>query len=215
MPVPGVLSRRTTLSPGGSCQPGMASGRVFLQSGPKASRVMISPSACLTALWASWIVVWLLAARVTTGTVGQRSATSRLVYSGLMLGSALLLILQPRRIGLLLSRPVVPGSRSMAWGGVFLVAAGLALCDLGARRARSVLDQCSIHQGGARSRSHRTLCVDSTSDLYGSSVGSRRDDPVARSDRCAGRACAVRRCTDAEDPRGRATFRQALRRGLS
>jgi len=87
---------------------------------------MISPSICLTALWISWIAVWLLAARVTPGSVVQRSATSRLVYSGLMLGSALLLILQPRRIGLILWRPVVPDSRSIAWGGVFLVAAGLA-----------------------------------------------------------------------------------------
>jgi protein-S-isoprenylcysteine O-methyltransferase Ste14 len=87
---------------------------------------MISPGACLSALWVSWVVVWLLAARVTSGTVVQRSATSRLVYSGLMLGSALLLILQPRRIGLLLSRPVVPDGRSIAWCGVFIVAAGLA-----------------------------------------------------------------------------------------
>jgi protein-S-isoprenylcysteine O-methyltransferase Ste14 len=87
---------------------------------------MISPGACLSALWVSWIVVWFLAARVTSGTIVQRSAASRLVYSGLMLGSALLLILQPRRVGSLLSRPVVPGSRSIAWGGVFLVAAGLA-----------------------------------------------------------------------------------------
>jgi protein-S-isoprenylcysteine O-methyltransferase Ste14 len=104
----------------------MASGRVFLQSGAKASQFMISPGACLSALGVSWIVVWLLAARVTPGAVVQRSAMSRLVYSGVMLTSALLLILQPRRIGLLLLRPVVPDSRSMAWGGVVLVAAGLA-----------------------------------------------------------------------------------------
>ena len=90
---------------------------------------MISPGACLSGLWLSWIVVWLFAARVTPGTVVKRSATARVVYSGLMLGSALLLILQPRHFGSLLLRTVVPDSRSIAWCGVFAVAAGLAFAS--------------------------------------------------------------------------------------
>jgi hypothetical protein len=72
-----------------------------------------------------------------------------------------------------------------------------------------------VGQGGARSRSHRTLCIDQTCDLHGPSVGSRRDDPIVRNDRCTRKACAIRRCTDAGDLRGRATSRQVLRRGLS
>jgi len=88
---------------------------------------MISPGACLSGLWLSWALIWVFAARVTRGTVVKRSGTTRVVYSALMLSSALLLILQPRRFGLLLLRPVVPDNRSLAWCGVFAVATGLAL----------------------------------------------------------------------------------------
>jgi protein-S-isoprenylcysteine O-methyltransferase Ste14 len=91
-----------------------------------ASRVMISPGTCLSVLWLSWIVVWLVAARATPGTVVKRSVRARVVYFGLMSGSALLLILQPRRFGLLLLRPVLSDSRSIAWCGVFIVGTGLA-----------------------------------------------------------------------------------------
>jgi protein-S-isoprenylcysteine O-methyltransferase Ste14 len=72
------------------------------------------------------MAVWVLGARFTPGTVVQRSKASRLIYFVLILGSALLLILQPRRIASFLSRSMVPGGRPLAWGGVILVAAGLA-----------------------------------------------------------------------------------------
>ena len=85
--------------------------------------------------------------------------------------------------------------RCMSHGSVGQLDRRLALCrprhfrNSRAKICEVASDPFGAHvgQGGERSRSHRTLCIGPTSDLHGPSVGSRRDDPVARNDRCTRR----------------------------
>jgi protein-S-isoprenylcysteine O-methyltransferase Ste14 len=85
---------------------------------------MISPTASVSALWLTWLVGWLLAARSTAKTVARESAGSQLAYSVFIWIGAFLLFYHFRRLDIL-ERPLLPGSEWIAWGGVVLVALGL------------------------------------------------------------------------------------------
>ena len=85
---------------------------------------MISPTACVLALWAAWLLGWLLAAASTAAVVFRQSLSSRLAHSVPIWVGAVFLFLQPHRFGILL-HPLLPRSALMAWGGVVILALGL------------------------------------------------------------------------------------------
>ncbi|SRR6266700_488487 len=85
---------------------------------------MISPTACVRALWAAWLLGWLLAAGSTAPVVFRQSLSSRLAHSVPIWVGAVFLFLQPHRFGILL-HPLLPRSALMAWGGVVILALGL------------------------------------------------------------------------------------------
>jgi protein-S-isoprenylcysteine O-methyltransferase Ste14 len=76
------------------------------------------------ALWAVWLLGWMLAAPLTAKTV-RESARSQFSYGVPMVAGTLLLFGRLRH-PMLLERPLFPAQTSRSWVGVFAVAAGLA-----------------------------------------------------------------------------------------
>src|SRR5262249_17022842 len=85
----------------------------------------------LAFLWTTWLVGWLLGARLTSRTVARQSPASRMAHAWLMRVGAVLLLFRFDRPGLL-ARSVYSPDPRVAWAGVFLTLAGLA-CTVWAR----------------------------------------------------------------------------------
>src|SRR5213075_1065478 len=86
---------------------------------------MISPATLITALWAVWLVVWLLAARSTSATVARQTAHARLTHSILLAAGAVLFFFHPPAFGIL-NRSALPRDGAFIWAGVIATGVGLA-----------------------------------------------------------------------------------------
>ncbi len=88
----------------------------------------MSPTTYVSALWLVWLAGWLLAAGWTGKTVARQSPASQLAHSVLIwLGAAVLFFHLP--VGEIFQRQFPPISAWIGWGGVFLVAGGLAFAS--------------------------------------------------------------------------------------
>ena len=85
---------------------------------------MVSATTAVLALWAVWLLGWLVAARTTATIVVRQSLASRLAHSVPIWGGAVLLFLQPRRFAVF-QHSLLPRTAWMAWIGVVVVALGL------------------------------------------------------------------------------------------
>jgi protein-S-isoprenylcysteine O-methyltransferase Ste14 len=82
------------------------------------------PVAVLLGIWDVWLLSWIIAARWSSAAGVKQSARDRFLQSSLIIAGALLIFF--RVIGPL-SHPLFPASILLAWTGVALALAGLAL----------------------------------------------------------------------------------------
>ena len=80
----------------------------------------VSPMSSISALWAAWVIVWMIAAAWTARTVEHQPVGPRLAHAVLFFGGSLLLFFRPDALG-----PGIRLAPAAAWGGAVLVAVGL------------------------------------------------------------------------------------------
>jgi protein-S-isoprenylcysteine O-methyltransferase Ste14 len=78
----------------------------------------------IAALWAIWLIGWVLASRWGAETVARKSVGSHLAYAVFIWAGAVLLFVHPQRLAVF-AQPLLPRSVWIAWAGVVLVALGL------------------------------------------------------------------------------------------
>ena len=85
----------------------------------------LHPRALITALWIAWGLYWLVSAYNAKPTERRESSASRLFYSVLLLGGALLMVMPRARLSVL-AAPLLPDKPLRFLTALLLVAAGLA-----------------------------------------------------------------------------------------